>query len=80
MLTEATSSSVQDELISALQDELIRLRQKNRLLQDENARLQAENERLQVALRQEPANANLGSYGTHEMTAGTCVGARRRRR
>jgi hypothetical protein len=56
-----------------MRDGLIRLRA-------ENARLRRENQDLRLALKAHIArNASTARNGSLEMTAGTCVGPRRRR-
>jgi hypothetical protein len=60
--------------------ELARLRHELAELRAENARLRAQNWDLRIALDAHVARArSTGLYGPIEMSAGTCVGPRRRR-
>jgi hypothetical protein len=68
-----TFPSVRPRHAPEARDELVRLRA-------ENARLRSENRDLRVALDAHAARiASSPMYGPLEMTAGTCVGPRRRR-
>lgn len=68
------SPSMRTRRVGALRDELMRL-------QAENARLRSENRDLRLALDAHVARiASSPAYGPLEMTAGTCVGPRRRRK
>jgi regulator of replication initiation timing len=58
-----------------------RLRNQLEQLQGENKRLRSENQQLRAALDAHVARAaSAAAFGPLEMTAGTCVGPRRRRR
>lgn len=60
---------------AALREEAQRLRAENELLRAENEQLKAQTRRLRAMLDAYIARAAaIPIYGSHEMTAGTCVG------
>lgn len=79
MATAATHASLTETETAELRSELERLRAENERLRAENERLRDENCDLHAALDMHVARAGSTSlYGPLELTAGTCIGPRRR--
>lgn len=74
------AAPVSEQRLTDAGDELGRLQAENARLRDENARLRGQIHELRAVLDAHVARAaSTRLYGPVEMTAGTCVGPRRRR-